>query len=255
LWDLEPSLSDRPPPGRHIGHLWRVREEAFLISMKRIRVATAAVAIMTVVLTSASLAGPQSYCDSFAQQAANRKTGHAELITGTIGGAPAADSSQKASNPDEKWRSAYEASFAACVKNYEPTQETASNEDPAPKKAAKSRSRAKPSHHRRVRTAAVKKARAKAPRKPSPRRSVPATSIQSTAAPALQTNIEQPHAAKAKAPRKTSTRRVRSPSARRIPPAIVKSNIEQPHLPSEGTPQRPSNTSQQCRSLSCLLRR
>ena len=213
--------------------------------------AFAAVAAMTFILATASLAGPQDYCDSFAQQAANRKTGHGELTTGTIGGDPA-DSIQKATGPDENWRSAYEASFAACVANYEAPQETASNSEPAPKKASKSRSsRSKASRHRHVRSAAVKKAKAKAPRKAPPvQRRIQTPSIQSTAAPVLTTNVEQLSSRKVKVVRKSP--QYPRVSVRRTLPAKVKSNVAQPRSAQE--PQT-SNTSQQCRNLTCLMQK
>jgi hypothetical protein len=73
------------------------------------------------VLTSASLASPQDYCDLFAKDAANRKTGQS-VITRTIDNSSAASKANTARPrvlPEiENWQRAYEQSVTACLKNY-----------------------------------------------------------------------------------------------------------------------------------------
>jgi hypothetical protein len=95
-------------------------------------------------LTSGALAGPDVYCDAYARDVADRKTGHgADILVGTIGGAiggaliggliDKGDGAGKgaviggvggtvvgAAAVDEKWQRSYEKIFAECMDNYQP---------------------------------------------------------------------------------------------------------------------------------------
>ena len=99
----------------------------------------AVAATIVCALTSASLAGPQSYCDPFARDAANRKVGQTESVTGTIG-SPVADAGPAAisgpANADGEWQKAYEASFTTCMSSFAPHEATASADRPAKSKPA-----------------------------------------------------------------------------------------------------------------------
>src|SRR5205823_10881860 len=103
-----------------------------------IRVLAIAAAIVCA-LTTAGLAGPQSYCDPFARNAANRKIGQTEAVTGTIGGPVADAAGAAASGPasaDSEWQKAYEASFTTCMSSFAPHEATASADRPARSKPA-----------------------------------------------------------------------------------------------------------------------
>ena len=69
-----------------------------------------------------SLASPQDYCDLFAKDAANRKTGQSGVITGTIDNSSSgseANSARPRVLPEiENWQRAYEQSVTACLENY-----------------------------------------------------------------------------------------------------------------------------------------
>ena len=78
--------------------------------------------VLLCVLTSMSLASPQDYCDLFAKDAANRKTGQSGVITGTIDNS-SSDSEANSARPRglpeiENWQRAYEQSVTACLENY-----------------------------------------------------------------------------------------------------------------------------------------
>ena len=165
------------------------------------------VPIFLCALTTASLAGPQSYCDPFARDAANRKTGQADVVIATIGG-PAAVENGAAQSPagaGTEWQKAYEASFGACMSNFAPQAAAATNKRPAmvkhavPKAAAVKREfpdGAEVSLPRRThdsRTKNVTKVASKA--KPARRHTAEPAAIQDPAiestadAPAVVTNI------------------------------------------------------------------
>jgi len=78
--------------------------------------------VLPCVLTSMSLASPQDYCDLFAKDAANRKTGQSGIITGTIDNSSSgseANSARPRVLPEiENWQRAYEQSVTACLENY-----------------------------------------------------------------------------------------------------------------------------------------
>ena len=78
--------------------------------------------VLPCVLTSMSLASPQDYCDLFAKDAANRKTGQSGVITGTIDNSSSgseANSARPRVLPEiENWQRAYEQSVTACLENY-----------------------------------------------------------------------------------------------------------------------------------------
>ena len=69
-----------------------------------------------------SLASPQDYCDLFAKDAANRKTGQSGIITGTIDNSSSgseANSARPRVLPEiENWQRAYEQSVTTCIENY-----------------------------------------------------------------------------------------------------------------------------------------
>ena len=79
--------------------------------------------VLPCVLTSMSLASPQDYCDLFAKDAANRKTGQSGVITRTIDNSSAvskANTARPRTLPEiENWQRAYEQSVTACLENYE----------------------------------------------------------------------------------------------------------------------------------------
>ena len=69
-------------------------------------------------LATMSLAGPQDYCDLLAKEAASRRIGHSDLITGTID-QPQANQSEATTSPQAPiWQSAYVQSFTACMSEY-----------------------------------------------------------------------------------------------------------------------------------------
>src|SRR6266568_6488928 len=69
-------------------------------------------------VATVSLAGPQDYCDLFAKEAASRRIGHSDLITGTID-QPQANQSEATTSPQAAiWQSAYVQSFTACMNEY-----------------------------------------------------------------------------------------------------------------------------------------
>jgi hypothetical protein len=78
--------------------------------------------VCSYVLTSASFASPQDYCDLFAKDAANRKTGQGDVITGTIDNSSSgseANTPRPRTLPEiENWQRAYEQSVTACLENY-----------------------------------------------------------------------------------------------------------------------------------------
>ena len=69
-------------------------------------------------LATVSLAGPQDYCDLFAKEAASRRIGHSDLITGTID-QPQANQSEATTSPQAGiWQRAYDQNFTACMSEY-----------------------------------------------------------------------------------------------------------------------------------------
>jgi hypothetical protein len=97
-------------------------------------------------LTSSAFAGPDVYCDAYARDAANRKTGNDAAIPAgaggsTIGGSVAGGVVGKdpgaskgavvggitgtvlvAPAADEKWQKSYQIAFEACMVNYAPEE-------------------------------------------------------------------------------------------------------------------------------------
>jgi hypothetical protein len=120
-----------------------------------------AAAVMVCGLTSTAFAGPDVYCDAYARDVANRKTGNgADILAGTIGGAIGGalvggliDKGQGAGKgaviggiggtvigavaTNQKWHRSYDKAFADCMDNYEPQQAEASDPPPPVKKSGK----------------------------------------------------------------------------------------------------------------------
>jgi hypothetical protein len=118
-------------------------------------------------LTSEALAGPGVYCDAYARDVADRKTGHgADILAGTIGGAIGGaligdliDKGEGAGKGaviggiggtmvgaaaiDEKWRLSYEKAFTGCMDDYEP-QEVEAVAEPVPAARVKKSGKPKP---------------------------------------------------------------------------------------------------------------
>jgi hypothetical protein len=88
---------------------------------KQAKAGLALAAIVISGLTSAAHAGPDSYCDGFARDLANRKTG---ISTGAV-------------TTDEKWRASYDKAFAGCMDNYAPQEAEAAADPPPVKKSGK----------------------------------------------------------------------------------------------------------------------
>ena len=86
----------RSPPTGHIRPLLMAGSNPSGCKGKGMFRLSAIVSIFVCALTTASFAGPQSYCDPFARDAANQKMGQAETATGTIGGGPTASKIQPA---------------------------------------------------------------------------------------------------------------------------------------------------------------
>ena len=112
----------RSPPTGHIRPLLMAGSNPSGCKGKGMFRLSAIVSIFVCALTTASFAGPQSYCDPFARDAANQKMGQAETATGTIGGGPPASNSGAAASgaANAGWQKAYEASFATCMSNFTP---------------------------------------------------------------------------------------------------------------------------------------
>jgi hypothetical protein len=111
-------------------------------------------------LTTSAFAGPQEYCDAYARDTANRKTGQGgDILVGTIGGEvsgalvggileeEAASVEQGAviegaggtvtgtQTSDENWQRSYDQTFAACMDNYQAEAEPVeASDEPAPAK-------------------------------------------------------------------------------------------------------------------------
>ena len=98
--------------------------------------ALSATAMMLCGLTSGAFAGPDVYCDAYARDIANRKTGQeADTLAGTIGGA--IGGTVTGGVTDEKWHRSYDKTFAACMDSYKPRDVEAISEPAPAKKSGK----------------------------------------------------------------------------------------------------------------------
>jgi hypothetical protein len=204
--------------------------------MRRISVTSAIVVVIIGAISTASLASPQNYCDSFAREAASRKTGHADAPAGTIGGSATATTSSGPVASDGKWRQAYDAAFGGCMSNYAsravtapPKAKTSVAKAVKPARKAKASSRRHRARHATVRRAA----------KPAPKVK------------------EAKHAPKIRAAGDSSVKQRHTPD-RGQPISLTNTSSDSPvqeRRPANIAPQKPSQDPQRCRNLACLLRK
>ena len=118
--------------------------------------------IMLFGLTIEADAGPLGYCDSFARDAANQKTGRADAGAVTIGDpadasvASATDRSLSPPEDAERWQTAYKTVFTACMAHYEPASASASVSSVPAKPPARAHRSAKPSRHHAIRCSGLR---------------------------------------------------------------------------------------------------
>ena len=187
--------------------------------------------IMLFGLTIESDAGPLGYCDSFARDAANQKTGRADAGAVTIGDsadartASATEPSLSPPEDAERWQTAYKTVFTACMAHYEPASASASVSSVPAKPPARAHRSAKPSRHHAIRTARSKR------------------------------SIEPAPKSQAQNSSSDRSRKITKPAAAEIPQPV-----SDPRLPSKSSlagskPNQQTENSQECRNVLCWLRR